>query len=256
MRAARISIVIIVLGMASSGCAAFGSGAAAPLATSLNELMPHNDRDHFVYVWQRVASGKRLAEGIIVEHITRDAESDEFEIVVSENGVPAGRLLMRDDGQELALIDEDDIQQQIRMSFVPPLTQYEIPLVAGVRQQHSIANLTSLVNQTPITTVEVSQVVRMASAKDVSSAVGNYERGIGIEVERTLHWSWGDAAYESRMMFIPGIGEIRSEARAGEGLIIRRELACAIINGRSIGDCGAVEDRLQELRDAGPTDNP
>jgi hypothetical protein len=216
--------------------------------------MPHNDRDHFVYVWQRVANGKRLAEGIHVEHVTRDAESSEFEVVVSENGVPAGRLLMRDDGQELSLIDEDDLEQQVRMTFVPPLTQYEIPLVPGTRQEHSTASLTSLTNETPITTVEVSQIVRMASAENVRSAVGDYDRGIGIEVERTLHWSWGDAAYESSMMYVPGIGEIRSEARVGEGLIVRRELACAIINGHSVGDCSAVDDRLRELRDAGSAD--
>lgn len=236
-----------------SGCASLRGG-EAPLAHSLDALMPHGDRDHFVYIWQKVADGKRLAEGIQVEHVNRRAESEEFEVVLSEDGVPAVRLRMRDDGQALELLEEDDLSQDVRMVFSPPLRQYEIPLVAGERVVHSTVRLMSLADETPITAAEVSQVVRLASARKIRSTVGNYESGIGVELRRTLHWPWGDVSLASSMMIVPGIGEIRSEATDGQGFALRRELACAIIKGRPVGDCAGVEDRLREMRDAGPAD--
>lgn len=255
----RQGIIILVAAalLPCTGCSILrGVGAGAPLADSLDALMPHGDRDHFVYIWQKVADGQRLAEGIHVEHVTRTAESDEFDMVLSEDGVPAIRLHMRDDGQALALIDEDDLSQQIRMTFSPPLTQYEIPLVGGERIVRSTVSLTSLANEASIASVEVSQVVRMASARNVRSAIGSYDKGVGVEVRRTLHWPWGDAAYESTIMLVPGIGEIRSEASSGKGFIVRRELACAMIKGRPVGDCASIEERLREIRNAGQTDAP
>jgi hypothetical protein len=224
------------------------------LADSLAELMPHGDRDHFVYIWQRVADGKRLAEGVQVEHVQRSPESDEFEIVLSENGVPGGRLRMRDDGQQIALLDEDDLEQQLRLTFTPPLTQFEIPLVAGEKVSRSTATISSLTKESEVTSVDVSQVVRLSSARNVKSSVGNYPRGIGVETERTLHWPWGDAAYRMTAMLVPGLGEVRSEAHTGDEFVTRRELACAIIGGRAVGDCKTVEARIKALRDAGSAD--
>ena len=234
------------------GCAA--RNGSDVLADSLAELMPHSDRDHFVYIWQKISGGQRLAEGVQVEHVQRSPEGDEFEVVLSENGVPGGRLRLRDDGQEISLLDEDDLAQQMRLSFSPPLTQYEIPLVAGERTSRSTATVTSLTKEAEVTSVNVSQIVRLTAARNVKSSIGNYPRGIGVETERTLHWPWGDAAFRMNAMVVPGLGEIRSEATSGEDFIMRRELACAIIAGRAIGDCKTVDARVQELRNAGPTD--
>lgn len=235
--------------MLTTGCAGLRPG-SAPLAGSLNELMPHGDRDHFVYIWQRVADGKRLAEGVQVEHVQRSPESDEFDVILSEDGIPAGRLRMRDDGQVLALLNEDDLQQQIRLSFTPALTRFEIPIVAGEHQKRATAVVTSLAKEGPATSVDVSQIVRLYPARRITSTLGNYPHGVSVETERVLHWPWGDSAFTSIAMVVPGLGEIRSEASGGEGFVLRRELACAIISGHAVGDCGAVEAMVQELRDA------
>jgi len=71
-----------------------------------------------------------------------------------------------------------------------------------------------------------------------------------VETQRILHWPWGDAAYATNAMVVPGLGEIRSEASTEEGVVMRRELACAIIGGHSIGDCSSVAAKIRELRDA------
>src|SRR5262245_35291476 len=91
----------------SCGCGLMRPTRGKQFADSLSELMPHGDRDHFVYIWQKVSNGERLAEGVQVEHVQSSPERDEFEVVLSEDGVPAGRLRMRDDGQQIALLDED-----------------------------------------------------------------------------------------------------------------------------------------------------
>jgi hypothetical protein len=233
----------------SSGCSALRSS-GTPLADSLNELMPHGDRDHFVYIWQKVSHGERLAEGIQVEHVEASRESDVFEVILSEDGVPSARLRLRDDGQQIALLNEDDLEQQIRLSFKPGLTQFEIPIVASEREMRTTALVSSLTQDSQITSVDVSQVIRLRSARGIKSTVGDYPKGVGVETQRILHWPWGDAAYATSAMVVPGLGEIRSEASTEDGVVMRRELACAIIAGRSIGDCSSVDARIRELRDA------
>ena len=100
----------------------------------------------------------------------------------------------------------------------------------------------------------MSQIVRLTAARNVKSAVGNFPHGIGVETERTLHWPWGDAAVRMSSMVVPGLGEIRSEARTSEDFVMRRELACAIIGGRAVGDCKTVDAKVEELRNAGSAD--
>jgi hypothetical protein len=246
--------LLCALFLVTTGCGSLRSGGGAALADSLSDLVPHSDRDHFVYIWQKVSQGKRLAEGIQVEHVQSSPESDEFEIVLSEDGVPSSRLRMRDDGQRIAILDEDDLEQQIRLSFKPGLTQFEIPLVASEREMHTTAVVTSLAHEAQITEVDVSQVVRLRSARGIKSALGNYPRGVGVETQRVLHWPWGDAAYATNAMVVPGLGEIRSEASTEEGVVMRRELACAIVGGHTVGDCSTVEARVRELRSARSTD--
>jgi hypothetical protein len=189
-----------------------------------------------------------------VEHVQRSPESDEFDVIISEDGVPAGRMRMRDDGQELTLLNEDDLQQQMRLSFSPGLTHFEIPIVAGEREVHSTVMISSLAKVEPVTSVDVSQVVRLYAARGIKSTLGNYPHGVSIETERVLHWPWGDAAFARVAMLVPGLGEIRSEATGGDGFVLRRELACAIIGGQAVGDCRAVDSMVQELRDTRSSD--
>ncbi len=250
LRRASAGGVLCALLLLSSGCGLLGAAGGTTLADSLSELMPHGDRDHFVYIWQKVSDGQRLAEGIQVEHVQSSRESDVFEIVLSEDGVPSARLRLRDDGQQIALLDEDDLEQQIRLSFQPGLTQFEIPLVASEREMRSTAFVTSLTQDARITSVDVSQTIRLRPARGIESTLGNYPRGVGVETQRILHWPWGDAAYATNAMVVPGLGEIRSEASTEEGVVMRRELACAIIGGHSIGDCSSVAAKIRELRDA------
>ena len=67
------------------GCALWHPQTLPLLATSLQELVPHGDRDHFVYVVERAAGAGAAA--VQVEHVTALDERGEFEVTLSENGM-------------------------------------------------------------------------------------------------------------------------------------------------------------------------
>lgn len=253
-----IALLLLALCLANSaGCAAGRRDLSEPLAFTPDEIMPMHDRDHYVYFWQRVTGGDVDGRGYHVEHVSILPEEHEFEVTVSEDGMPAGRLRFFHDGRRVELLSEDDLENGIRRSYDPPLVHLRAPLRAGESGSRSTASITHIGTGQLIARIGVSQRVRLSRASDIESDLGTFEEGVLMEARRTLHTPTGDIEMLSAAVLVPGVGEIRSEGAtvAGESLslentpeldtVLRRELACAIVDNRAVGNCRDVEDRLR-----------
>jgi len=226
---------------------------AAPLATSLQELMPHADRDHFVYIWERTMDGQRVAAGMQVEHLTL-VGNGEFDVTVSEDGSAIGHTRFRDDGQALLLLAED-LGQNLRLSYDPPLPQVVVPLLAGEQRAASTATVTQVSDGKQVGTMQVVQVMRASRAPALRSLLGTFDHPVLLETQRTLQTPEGAIELRTAAIVVAGIGEVRSSGTATGAPTVHRELACAILSGHSYGDCHSLAERIEELNDAGPTDD-
>ncbi len=236
-----------------SGCALFGPRQPAPLASSVQELVPHNDRDHFVFIWQRTANGQAIANGIQVEHVTA-IEGGDFEITLSENAIRVGRVRIRDVGQAIMLLSEDDLTRGVRLQYDPPLPYLEGPVIAGEQHASSQATITALSDGSPVGAVRVAQVIQVRSAGSVRSRLGTFNHAVAVQTARKLQGPSGDLEMTTAMLLVPGIGEIRSDGSVLGEPALHRELACAFVGGHSIGDCHRLNQELKELDRAGSTD--
>jgi hypothetical protein len=222
----------------------------ASLATSLQELVPHGDRDHFVYIWQRTANRKPIDDGIQVEHVSARGK-DEFEIVLSENGVGTGRVRIRADDRALLILGEDDLSRGIRLTYDPPLPYLEMPLVAGEHRATASAAVTDLTDGQALGTLQVTEVIQTQAAPPLLTPLGRCEHPVLVRAVRTLQGLQGQMELYTVTILAPGLGEVRSEGIASGAPAVYRELACATVGGRRIGDCGNLNARLEELRHAG-----
>jgi len=252
MRSFPVVWLSIALAVGASACV-FVHTKPSVLASSLEELAPHADRDHFVFIWERFAGSQRVGEGIQVEHVSATGNG-EFEVTVSEDGTPAGRLRVRDDGHALLLLSEDDTSRNMRLSYDPPLPQLTAPLIAGEEHAEAEATVSQLADGQAVGTIHVTQVTDFSAAPDVQSSLGEFKHGVLMHAVRTLHFPEGVTELRTSMVLVPGIGEIRSEGTASGAPLLRRELACALIGGHSVGNCQTLQQRLEKLHDAGPTD--
>jgi hypothetical protein len=215
---------------------------AVPLATSLQEIVPHADRDHFVYVWQRFDDGQLLGSGIQVEHVTA-LGGGEFEVLLSEDGVAVGRTRLRDTGDALMLVSEDDLTKGLRLAYDPPLTQLVVPLFSGERRASASVTLTRLEDGQVVAVFPAEQVINVEPGHAVHSALGKFPRSIVVQEVRTLQIPEGSATLKTAAVLVPGIGEISSVGSASGAPPLRRELACALIGGRRVGDCTHLDQR-------------
>jgi hypothetical protein len=221
-----------------------------PLATSLQELAPHADGDHFVYVWQQVLNGGAVRAGIHVEHVTR-LDNGEFEVTLSEDGMVIGHTRFRDDGHALLLLSET-LGRSLRLSYDPPLPQLTVPLYTGETRSSSIATVTLADDgEQQLDTLQVTQVVQASAAPRVHSRLGDYAHGVQVRTTRTLQFPDGPVELSSTTVMVPDIGEIRSEGTASGAPQLVRELACATISGRHIGNCRTLRQRVEKLERAG-----
>lgn len=231
------------------------------LAESLTHLQPIHDRDHFVYLWQRIIDGRRAGEGIHVEHVTAGERPGEFEIAVTEDGRASEQLKLSASPDSIELIEEEDLGQGFRLTYSPPLTQLRAPVVFGEQTSASTATVTQTSDNKVVNSIEVTQVVSVSPVRTVESSLGTFHPAVAITAVRTLRTPAGAIELKSALVIAPGIGEIRSEGTAHVALqdlaenhptpppvIVRRELACAIIGGRAIGDCRMVDEALEKLR--------
>ena len=258
------ALVALLLATGTLACAPKRRPLSEPIAFSPAEIMPMHDRDHYVYLWQRVSGGEADDEGYHVEHISVLPQEHEYEITISEDGAPAGRLRFFHDGKRVELLSEDDLENGIRRSYDPPLVHLRAPLRAGESGSRSTARITHIDTGQLIAQVGVSQRVRLSRASDIESVLGDFDEAVLLESRRTLHTPTGDVELLSAAVLVPGIGEIRSEGATITGdvllpgevpeidTVLRRELACAIVENRPIGNCREVEDRLHELLDPEP----
>jgi hypothetical protein len=245
-------VLVALLGLASlSGCAVFG--APRPLVDSAQELVPHADGDHFVFIWQRSANGRPISNGVQVEHVTA-IEGGDFEITLSENAVGVGRVRIREVGKGIVLLSEDDLTRGVRLQYDPPLPYLDGPVVTGEQHATSEATITTLSDGAPVGALRVLQVIQVRPAGTVRSQLGAFGRAVAVDTARTLQGPGGDLEMRTAMLMVPGLGEIRSEGSTAGEPALRRELACALISGRPIGDCHRLSQTLQEIDDAGPTD--
>jgi hypothetical protein len=224
---------------------------SGPLATSLQEIVPHADRDHFVYVWQQFDHGQLLDSGIQVEHVTA-LGGGEFEVLLSEDGMVVGRTRLRDTGDALLLVSEDNLTQGLRLTYDPPLTQLAMPLFAGARRNSASATMTQLADGQVVGVFPVEQEIRVEPGHAVHSRLGTFPRSIVVQEVRTLQIPDGATELKTTTVLVPGIGEFSSIGSASGAPPLRRELACALIGGRRVGDC----TNLNQWRDQSGARSP
>jgi hypothetical protein len=235
------------------GCSLLARGRQpAAFATSLQEIVPHADRDHFVYVWQRVDGGRLVGSGIQVEHVT-GLGNGEFEVLLSEEGVAVGRTRLRDTGDALLLVSEDDVMQGLRLAYDPPLTQLVTPLFAGEQRASASVTMTRLADGQVIGVFRVDQVTNVRPGGAVQSPLGTFSRSVVVQETRTLHLPEVSTALTTATVLVPGVGEISSVGSASGAPPLRRQLACAIIGGQRVGDCAHLNQR-RDWHDAGSPD--
>jgi hypothetical protein len=231
-----------------SACTSLGRGTPAmPLVRSLQELVPHGDRDHFVYVWQRIEEGQVVADGIQVEHVTA-GENGEFEVALSENGMASGRMRLRDLGDSLVLQHEEDLARGFGISYEPPLPQIQVPLLAGRYASSASATITRVADGVTVGVVPVTQVLDIRPGPAVKSRVGTYAHSVVLHLVRTLQSPEVAEELTTDTVLVPGIGETSSTGNTPGTPPMRRELACAIIGGRRLGDCSDLNNAWRGKR--------
>ena len=223
-----------------------------PLATSLQELTPHADGDHFVYVWKQVLDGGVVRAGIHVEHLT-SLDNGEFEVTLSEDGAAVGHSRFRDDGHALLLVSET-FGRGLRLSYDPPLPQLDMPLYTGETHATAMVTVSALEGDKQVETLQVTQVVQASPAPPVHLPLGDYTNGVQVRTVRTLQFAEGPVELTSTAVLVPDIGEIRSQGAVTGAATLLRELACATIDGRHIGNCRTLRERVEELEHAGSPD--
>jgi hypothetical protein len=249
MRPGVLPILCAFLALLLFGCSVLTQARQpVPLATSLQEIVPHADRDHFVYVWQRSDNGRLVGTGIQVEHVTA-LGGGEFEVLLSEDGMALGRTRLRDTSDALMLVSEDELTQGLRLAYDPPLTQLVVPLFAGEQRTSASATMTRLADGQVVGVFPVEQVINVRAGGAVNSPLGTFARSTVVQEVRTLQIPDGSTELTTTTVLVPSIGEISSVGSASGAPPLRRELACAIIGGRRVGDCTHLNQR-RDQRDA------
>lgn len=227
----------LALGL-GAGC---GQVRTEPLfARPLAELVPHNHRDHFVFVVERPTQDGFRPAALQVEHVTKLPAGDEYEVALSEDGMATGRVVLRDDGSTLWILVEEDFTRGLRLSYDPPIPYVSVPLYPGERTFTSNADLRQLGTNQAAGRLLVTQKTRAKAEPAGQWLAGTYASAIRLEVERSYTGPEGPTQLTSSTVLVPGIGEVRSEGAAAGSPVMRRQLACAIIGSRRIGDCRAL----------------
>lgn len=241
--------LIVVSGLAlvvvsSVGCS-FRPAKHQVLATSLAEIVPHHDRDHFVFLVERPSPEGFRPSSLQVEHFSTVKEGTEYEVALSEDGMATGRVLIRDDGKTLWLLSEEDYTRGLKLSYDPPLPYLSVPLLAGETTVTTSADVRQLGTNQATGRLQVTQTTRTAAAPAGQWFAGTYSRAVELITERTLHGLEGPVRLTNTTLLVPGIGEVQSIGSAAGSPVMRRQLACAIIGNRSVGDCSRLFRWLQ-----------
>lgn len=243
IRARFLTYTSVLAALSLTAC---GAAQRRPIfERSLAELVPHNDRDHFVFLVERPTPTGFRPAALQVEHVTKLPAGNEFEVSLSEDGMATGRVILRDDGTTLWLVTEEDYTRGLRLSYDPPLPYVSVPLFAGESQFASSADLRQLGTNEAAGRLAVVQRTRTSAEPAGQWIAGTYSGGVRLEVERTYHRPEGALQLTSTTVLVPGIGEVRSEGSAAGSPVMRRQLACAIVGNRHVGDCRTLFERLR-----------
>lgn len=221
---------------------------AAVLPASLAEIMPHGDGDHFVYIFEKTAGAGGVEKGIQVEHVRVTGGPGEFEVALSESGLPIGLARYRETAEGIAVISEDDLHGGVRLSFDPPLLFVPSPLTAGEHRSAGTATLTRLAGDEKVGAVQVTQVTAAAAAPPGTEGAGDWEGAVVLRTARTMRGAGMDIILTVETVVAPGVGEVRSEGQVKGAFTLRRELACGFVGGRRIGDCSDLAARIERRR--------
>ncbi len=237
-----LSAILLASALATSSCA-YVKPATRPLATSLRELVPHSDRDHFVFVVEQATGQGFEPSALQVEHISTLDKNGNFEVTISEDGLATGRVQIHDDGNTLWIVSEDDYTRALRLAYDPPLPYLQVPLMAGEKQATASVYMTQLGSTIPAGTLKVTQTTTASAAPAGQWRGGAYERAVQLRTSRRLQGQDGDFELVTTITLVPGLGEIRSEGGMGGAVATRRSLVCARVDGRASGDCAAYGPR-------------
>jgi hypothetical protein len=164
-----------------------------------------------------------------------------------------GRTRLRDTGDALLLVFEDDLTRGLRLAYDPPLAQLVVPLFAGEQRASASATMTQLADGQVVGVFPVEQAINARPGRTVHSPLGTFARSVVVQEVRTLQIPDGSTELKTTTVLVPGIGEISSIGSASGAPQLRRELACATISGRRVSDCTNLKQR-RDKSGAGPPD--
>ena len=123
----------------------------------------------------------------------------------------------------------------------------------GERRASATAEVTRLADNQHTGSLQVTQVVRASAAAAVHCALGDFSDAVSVQTVRSVHTPEGIVELSSSIVLVPGIGEVVADGQASGSVPMHRELLCAKIGGRSIGDCHNLVARVEQLRRPGPS---
>jgi len=235
----RSVIAALVLGAALTGCAAKARPGDV-LAARLADLMPHGDRDHFVYVSQRSLPNHEPQVNLTVDHVSALDRPGEFQVTESSDGERLGDSRWIADERGIALVSEEVDGLGVHVAYDPPLLLFPQPLVAGEHRAEATGAATSLDDGKPMGVFRASAVVKSSPTRTTHPLASG--DAVLIEMTRSLVGPHGALVLHSDTVSAEGVGEIESiAALEGVPIVVRRSLVCGFIQGRAIGRCDELK---------------
>jgi hypothetical protein len=200
------------------------------------ELLPHQPGNRLVYR-ARGDAGERTLTSLV----TPGERDDEFLVTLFNGNLVLGQTRLRDDGRSIAIVSEVGPQQNIAVSYREPLPLIQLPLRLGEQPEfRTTVKILNLSDGAVLAEGEIQQVASVAERKRSFGRRGWYL----LHFERTMVLPQRATRARSTIWIEPGIGQVRVEmgtevdGKPSE----RRDLVCAVIGGRQVGDCRALAE--------------
>jgi hypothetical protein len=237
--AGRSSIVLAsVLAVLAAGCASKKPADAqrsAPHPTAgvlfdgtIQDLLPLHAGDRFVYR----TSDPSGEEQLLTTRVAATEKPNEFVATVSKGDLVLTQMHLRDDGRRLTTLAELAPPRNAILVYGDPLPIATVPLLAEEQRFESSVKLMRLSDGQLIAEgkVEQSMSARLASEPEAKGQ-------LVIRYERAMTLPSGTMRSVSEMWIEPGVGEMRSETTIAGAPSQHRELVCAVIAGKRVGEC-------------------
>lgn len=230
-------LALIVLAAGGAGCSALSTRPGEVLARQLGDLMPHGDRDHFVYRSEKRMDDAVLESNLVVEHFSSLPAPGEFEVTESIDGMRSGDSRWRVDERGISLLSEDLEGLGVRLEYDPPLLVFPQPLLAGEHRAAATGAASSLVDGAPVGSFRTTLLLESSRTR-TNHPLAAGAPAVSLRVTRSLHGPGGALVLKVDTVNAEGVGEVESVARLdGAPFVIRRSLVCGFIQGRAVGRC-------------------